>query len=74
MRKIRSKWSKYQDIYDSGVTLTETANRAPIVLSGGHGQLRFDVSKEQVEYLSSMQFTWSEIAALLGVSRSTLYR
>ena len=37
LRKVRSKWSEYEDILDSGVTLTETAYRAPNVLSGGRG-------------------------------------
>ena len=74
LRIIRSKWNEYQNILDSGVILTETAYRAPIMLSGERGRPSFDVSKEQLEYLSSMQFTWSEIAALIGVSRSTVYR
>ena len=68
---IQSKWSEYQDILDSGVTLTETAYRAPILQSAGRGRPSFDVSKEQLEYLSSIQFTWNEIAALVSVSRST---
>lgn len=33
----------------------------------------FDVSREQLVYLSSLAFTWTEIAALLGVSRMTIY-
>ena len=28
--------------------------------------------KEQLEYLPSLSFTWSDVAALLGVSRSTI--
>ena len=74
LRRIRSKWVEYQDILDSGVMLTESAYRAPIVYSGRQGRPFFSVSKEQLEYLSSLNFTWSEIAALLGISRSTLYR
>ena len=36
----------------------------------------FDISKdkEQLEYLSSLGFHWSEISVLLGVSRMTIYR
>ena len=74
LRRIRLKWNEYQDILDSGVSLTDIAYRAPILQSGGRGRPSFDVSKEQLEYLASMQFTWSEIAALIGVSRSTVYR
>ncbi len=35
---------------------------------------RFDVSREQLEYLRSLSFHWIDIAALLGISRGTLYR
>ena len=38
------------------------------------GHPRFDVTVEQLEYLSSLSFTWAKIAQLLGISRMTLYR
>ena len=44
-----------------------------MVSSGGQGRPRFDVARQQLEYLSSLSFSWSEIAALLGVSRTTIY-
>ena len=65
---------EYQDILDSGVMLTENAYRVPIVYSGRQGRPFFSVSKEQLEYLSSLNFTWSDIAALFGIPHSTLYR
>ena len=34
----------------------------------------FEIAKEQIEYLLSISFTWTEIAGLLGISRMTLYR
>ena len=43
-------------------------------MRGGPGRPRFDVSKEQLEYLSLLSFKWNEIAVLLGVSRMTVYR
>lgn len=30
----------------------------------GPGQPKFDISKEQLEYLSSMSFSWSQIAEI----------
>lgn len=42
--------------------------------SSGLGRPKFDVSKPQILYLRSLAFKWSEIAALLGISRMTLYR
>ena len=41
---------------------------------GGPGRPKFNITKEQLEYLSSMSFSWSQIAHLLGVSRMTIYR
>ena len=32
------------------------------------------VSIEDIEYLRSLQFSWTKIAQILGISRSTLYR
>ncbi len=33
-----------------------------------------EVSIEEVEYLRSLHFSWTKIAEIVGVSRSTLYR
>ena len=38
------------------------------------GRPRFDISKEQLLYLYSFSFSWSDIAKVLGVSRMTIYR
>ena len=50
------------------------AYQSDTVGDGRRGRPRFDVSKDQLEYLSSLSFTWTEIASLLGVSRMTVYR
>jgi hypothetical protein len=42
--------------------------------NGRRGQPKFEIHKDQVEYLVSLSFTWNEISMLLGVSRMTLYR
>lgn len=68
---IRSKWQEYSDILDSRVF---PSYESPLVHGNGRGRPRFEVSKEQIEYLVSLSFSYSEIASLLGVSRSTLYR
>ncbi len=39
----------------------------------GMGRPRFDITVEQLEYLQSLNFTWTKIAALLGVSQMTVY-
>lgn len=42
--------------------------------TGGRGRPKFSISKEQLEYLASLSFTWPQIAQLLGVSRMTIFR
>ena len=43
-------------------------------VSQARGRPSFDVEKSQLEYLRCLNFTWTEIANLIGVSRMTLYR
>ncbi len=38
------------------------------------GRPALDVSVEDIEYLRGMRFSWTKIAEILGISRSTLYR
>ena len=39
----------------------------------GPGRSKFYVSRDQLEYLSSMSFNWTQIAEMLGVSQMTIY-
>ena len=47
---------------------------APTSTTVGPGRPKFHISRDQLEYLSSMSFNWTQIAAMLGVSRMTIYR
>ena len=51
-----------------------TRYQASSLVTGHSGRPRFDISKEQLEYLSSLSFSWTDIAHMLGVSRMTIYR
>ena len=42
--------------------------------TGERDRPRFNIQREQLLYLSSLGFSWTSIASLLGVSRMTLYR
>ena len=42
--------------------------------TGERGRPRFDVQRDQLLYLSSLGFSWTSIASILGVSRMTVYR
>ena len=44
------------------------------VSQAGKGRPHFLVPKEQLEFLHSVCFTWTEIAQLIEVSRMTIYR
>ena len=64
------KWEEYKTSMDGDYQL-QCPSR---VFSGGRGRPSFNVSKDQIEYLSSLSFKWTEIAAIIGISRMTLYR
>ena len=40
----------------------------------GRGRPRFQISRQQLLYLSSLSFSWTNISNMLGVSRMTIYR
>ncbi len=72
LQTSRQRWGKYKDYLEGPsqchLPLLSTQS------SGGRGRPRFQVSKSQLEYLESLSFKWTEIAAILGLSRMTLYR
>ena len=72
---IFKKWEEYEGILDTNATeIPLLAYQSPLTPRVGPGRPRFEISKEQLEYLHSLRFTWNEIAVLLGVSRMTIYR
>ena len=63
------QWQQYL------ATVEVTSYRAEVDRSNsGRGRPSFVVSRQQLECLWSLSFTWSDIASLLGVSRMTIYR
>ena len=64
------EWQDYMDHYQSRNASSYCASLTPSVPP----QPRFDISREQLQYLHSMSFTWVQISELLGVSRMTIYR
>ncbi|PFX25078.1 hypothetical protein AWC38_SpisGene10295 [Stylophora pistillata] len=52
----------------------DTAYHAPLKSKPGPGRKPYDISKERVEHLRSLFFSWTKIAAILQVSISTLQR
>ncbi len=72
LRLLLSRWIDYLDHYDahhphSYVAVITTNDNST-------GRPRYNISKEQLEYLRSMSFSWVEISQMLGVSYMTVYR
>ena len=74
LRLILKEWKDYQDLQDSSIDSYANAYRVSLNPTESRGRPRFDITKEQLEYLFSLSFTTCEVAALLGISKTTLYR
>ena len=71
LRSLAKEWHLYVDTKEQQADLVRY--HASIQQSG-RGRPRFLVAKEQLEYLHSLGFTWTDVAHLIGVSRMTVYR
>ena len=72
LRVLLDQWKEYQMILDSNSH--NVAYHVPMQHTNECGWPKFDIDKEQLEYLVSLSLSWTEIAAFLGISRTTLYR
>ena len=72
LRALGHQWQTYSDHIQS----QQFGNRyqSPVVAARGPGRPRFEISQDQLVYLHSLSFSWTQIAAMLGVSRMTVYR
>ena len=69
-RTLSLKWEQKID----DINTPDGTRFRPALLRSTRGRPRFDLSKEQLLYLCSLSFSWSDIAKMLGVSRMTIYR
>ena len=75
IKDVCKKWKEYEGVLDATSECRPlVAHQLSTVGGIGPGRPRFEIGKEQLQYLSSLSFTWHEIAVLLGVSRMTIYR
>lgn len=58
----------------SGLSISMIHQASDSTSTAGARRPLYDISKEQLEYLLSIGFKWIKVAALLGVSRVTIYR
>ena len=71
--KLVGYWETYLDKINQ--QNESTAHRAPVVhIPRRRERPTFDITRHQLKYLSSLSFTWTEIAKLLGVLGMTVYR
>ena len=71
LSQVHTDIDKMLDNYLSDSTV---AYQSHTVRSGQRGRPRFDITESQLQYLTSLSFTWKQIAKMLGISRVTLYR
>jgi len=72
LRSLSEEWDRY---IASMERMSESLRYTVATTeSSGRGRPRFIIAKEQLEYLCSLSFSWTDMALLLGVSRMTLYR
>ena len=66
------RWRSYYDSLDFQRIVHHYV--PPQEVSRQRGRPRFEISKEQLEHLRSLSFSWTAIADVLLVSRMTIYR
>ena len=71
VRFLHAEWLEYRDIIDASSTRFSYQSGT---MRQWFGRPRFSIQQDQLEYLASLSFTWTEIASLLGVSGMTVYR
>lgn len=76
LESIALMWKAYYDKLMQTDAIGTNAYQAPVMQPRPHaqGRPRYLISQNQLEHLSSMGFSWTEISSLLGVSRMTIYR
>lgn len=75
LRQIYYKWEEYELILHSHQGPLSLSYQSPVLHSSrGRGRPRFEITKDQLLYLASLSFKWTDIAALLCVSRMTIFR
>ena len=72
VREVIRFWESYMDTID--LQMERMAYHAPQLHTGQRGRPEFCVTRDQLEYLRALSFSWTDIAYLLGVSRMTIYR
>ena len=74
-KSLVTLWQNYVDCMDATlVSMAPSDGYVVPITVHGRGRPQLAISRDQLEYLRSLNFSWSEIARLLGVSRMTIHR
>lgn len=75
LARVQDKLQQWRSYYES-LDVQRTLHRyvSPLEVSQRRGRPKFNISKEQLEHLRSLFFSWTAIADMLLVSRMTIYR
>ena len=69
-RELSQKWLEHQELQEQ-LSAYHVAQES---VTSRRGRPSFVISRDQLQYLRSLSFSWTEIASLLGVSRMTIFR
>jgi len=73
LRQLSVQWEQYLDHLE----LEESVTAYTVPIDRSHeriGRPRLGIGRDQLEYFVSLSFNWTQVAAILGVSRMTVYR
>ena len=73
LQDIQAEWERKLESTADKLLSTSYGVRC-VVGQTGPGRPRFDISEEQLSALRELGLSWTDISALLGVSRVTVYR
>lgn len=72
LRELSREWLMFLEVAETAHS--SVAYHASVDATSRRGRPQFEVSSEQIQYLRSLCFSWTDISSLLGISRMTLYR
>ena len=72
LHSTAQEWESYLDQVMQVSDHSSISYSAPTSTSVGPGRPKFQISRDQLQYLSSISFNWTQIAEMLGGSRMTI--
>ena len=74
LRNLFYRWLEYENVVESFPVRCPSYQAPTVSRHSGAGRPAFYICKDQLVYLNSLCFNWTDVAAILNVSRMTIYR